>query len=151
VVRDSSYHGKKNDSGGKSYFIGNPTTALVTAALDDAMTVYDVEFESDPVVKGSLVTDGKFSYIHKVKDGSDVYFFANSSSNTINTIVKLRGEFATLQCWNPHTGTVSNAAYTMVAEANQKVTKVQLSLPPVNSVFLRGTAATSASDLKPGR
>jgi hypothetical protein len=50
VFRDSSCHEKTIDSGGKSYFIGNPTTALVTAALDDAMTVYDVEFESDPVV-----------------------------------------------------------------------------------------------------
>jgi hypothetical protein len=69
----------------------------------------------------------------------------------LNTYAKLRGEFATLQWWNPHAGTVSNAAYTTVTEANQSVTRVQLSLPPVKSVFLRGTATTSASDFKPGR
>ena len=46
--------------------------------------------------------EGALTYIHKVKDGRDIYFFANSSPKDVETKVVLRGHRA-LTIWNPHT------------------------------------------------
>jgi hypothetical protein len=74
------------------------------------------------------------TYIHKVKNDRDIYFFANSSPKAIDTKVVLRGK-KTLGIWNPHTGGQETAELT-VAEANgQPVTTVRLVLPPVSSLF----------------
>jgi hypothetical protein len=78
--------------------------------------------------------EGALTYIHKVKVGRDIYFFANSSSRAIDTTVVLRGKKA-LRIWNPHTGGEEPAEFT-AAEANgQSVTPVRLVLPAVSSLF----------------
>ena len=81
--------------------------------------------------------EGALTYIHKVKDGRDIYFFANSSPKAIDTKVVLRGNKA-LRIWNPHTG-ATGAGRVHPAEANgQPVTTVHLVLPSVSSLFYVG-------------
>ncbi len=80
---------------------------------------------------------GALTYIHKVKNGRDMYFFANSSPDSIDTKVFLRGR-KSLRIWNPHTGELQVAQF-MLGEANgQGITTVRLVLPSVTSLFFIG-------------
>jgi hypothetical protein len=74
--------------------------------------------------------EGALTYIHKVKDGRDIYFFANSSPKNIDTKVTLRGKKA-LSVWNPHTGGQETAEFS----AAEAATTVHLVLPAVSSRF----------------
>ena len=118
-----------NRKGGKSYFIPQPTAAALQAALDDALPVWDVKFDEDLVVSG-----GNLSYIHKVIDGRQVYFFANSSDVPVNTTVTLRGKLR-LERWNPVTSHIE----VQPVEARPGATRTKLDLDPATSIFLVGT------------
>ncbi|MDP5230919.1 MAG: glycosyl hydrolase, partial [Cellulophaga sp.] len=75
-------------NGGKAIHILNPNEENLAKALKTRI-VADVAFNPSP----KLATDmGKFSYIHKVKDGQNIYFFSNSSDERIETEVTLRGK-----------------------------------------------------------
>ena len=78
--------------------------------------------------------EGALTYIHKVKNDRDIYFFANSSSKDIDTKVVLRGK-KTLRIWNPHTGGQETAVLTAAEINGQPVTTVRLVLPAVSSLF----------------
>jgi hypothetical protein len=86
------------------------------------------------VLKRGPDYDGALTYIHKVKNERDIYFFANSSPKAIDTKVVLRGKKA-LRIWNPHTGAQEAAEVTQAEAAGQPVTTVRLVLPPVSSRF----------------
>ena len=47
--------------------------------------------------------DGAVTYIHKVKDGKDIYFFANSRDAAVDCKVVLRGK-KNVALWDPQTG-----------------------------------------------
>ena len=81
--------------------------------------------------------EGALTYIHKVKDGRDIYFFANSSLKDVDTKVVLRGKKA-LSIWNPHTGGQEPAEFTQSEANGQPVTMVRLVLPSVSSLFFIG-------------
>jgi hypothetical protein len=124
------YSALVNAKGGKAYFIRSPKAAALKAVLDDVLNVYDVAFEQDVLVK-----NGNLSYIHKVLDGRDVYFFGNSSDNPIDVSVKLRGSH-TLETWDPHTGAITPLKGEMVKEKNMPTfTRIRLNLKPVHSMF----------------
>jgi len=128
----SPFQTNTNPKGGKAYFAPNPKVGTLQAILDDALPVPDVAF--DP---GLRVSSGKgfLSYLHKQKDGRDIYYFANSSDDAVDTTVRLRGNL-TLQLWNPHTGEKSPAEVTHQDVHGQPVTSVHLKLAPVTSVFV---------------
>jgi hypothetical protein len=84
--------------------------------------------------KDAMAYNGALTYIHKVKNGRDIYFFANSSEKPVDTKVVLRGE-KNLRIWNPHTGEREEAKFTNPEMNGQPMTTVQLTLPPVTSVF----------------
>ena len=69
-----------------------------------------------------------------MKDGRDIYFFANSSEKSVDTTVALRGK-KQLQVWNPHTGEKAQFQGKHANEAGSPVTTVRLLLPPVSSLF----------------
>ncbi|HUT89044.1 MAG TPA: glycosyl hydrolase [Thermoguttaceae bacterium] len=121
---------RANANGGKAYFASRPTPAVLKAILDDALGVYDVEFEDD-----LEVSEGNLSYIHKVIGGREVYFFANSSEVSVDTHVRLRGKLR-LERWDPHTGDIRPWPSTHLVEAGTDVTRAKLTLPPVASLFL---------------
>jgi hypothetical protein len=74
------------------------------------------------------------SYLHKVKDGRNIYFIANSTDQRVVTDVKLRGKLS-LQTWNPHSGEVSRLETSELVENGQPFTRARLQLEPVKSVF----------------
>jgi hypothetical protein len=126
------YYIKKNAAGGQAIFLPNTHPWLMDFALKQVLPKRDVEFaEPMGILRSGNQYDGALTYIHKVKEGRDIYFFANSSPKDIDTKVVLRGE-RKLRIWNPHTGQLQDAA----ATAAQGATTVRLVLPSVNSVFL---------------
>ena len=121
-----------NSKGGKAYFALRPTAGTLQSILDDALPIGDVNFESSPRADAG---GGMLSYLHKVKDGANVYYFANSSNDRVDTWVRLRGKL-TLQKWDPHSGTMLPLECAQITENGQEVTRVHLVLEPVKSVFL---------------
>ena len=121
-----------NPHGGKSYFAPSPTVGTLRAILDDAVPVPDVAF--DPALH---IGSGKgfLSCLHKQTAGRDTYYFANSSDNSVDTVVRLRGDLAP-QLWSPHTGEKSPAEVTHLQDHGQAVTCLHLKLAPVTSVFV---------------
>jgi hypothetical protein len=119
-----------NDRGGKAFFIPAPNPALLQAILHSSGTACDVRFEQSPAVTG-----GNLTYIHKKRDGRDIWFFANSSETPVDVPVLLKGAFR-LQLWNPHTGALSACPAIAETKMGLPFTRVQLKLGPVESVFL---------------
>jgi len=121
-----------NNKGGKVLFIPNPSTETLSEALGGLLPGADVAFSQNPSVSSKL---GAFSYLHKVRDGKDIYFFANSSDNIIDTEVLLRGK-VNLESWNPHDGSIKKLPGITHSQKNgQTYTRCKLNLAPVKTIF----------------
>ena len=133
------YYVKKNKAGGQAIFLPVTHPWLMDFALKLVLPQRDVDIQEPLIAQVKLGPDydGALSYIHKVKDGRDIYFFANSSPKAINAKVVLRGK-KTLGIWDPHTGAQQQADFTAGEAAGQPITTVKLVLPPVTSVFYVG-------------
>jgi len=116
---------QNGSNGAVSIYLNSPNESSLRRALDNVVNVYDVEFEND----------AKLRYIHKVKDMTDIYFFANPGSSTVDTCAKLRGEF-TIEAWDPHTGEIFVPEFSNSVEDGQSVTIVRLNLTAVHSLFI---------------
>ncbi|HWB86094.1 MAG TPA: glycosyl hydrolase [Bryobacteraceae bacterium] len=127
-----TYFFKKNDAGGRGIFIPQPDPNLMEAVLKEVDAVPDVDIQQPIMwpVKMGTAYDGALTYIHKVKDGRDIYFFANSTEKPVDTKVVLRGK-KNLTIWDPLTGEKSPAELTAAADT----TTIHLVLPPVTSLF----------------
>ena len=82
---------------------------------------------------------GMFSYIHKQKEGQDIYLFANSTDKPVDTQVSLKGKLK-VEKWNPHTGTIGkweDVEYDRNADGTI-YTRIRLTLEPVSAVFTIG-------------
>ena len=127
---------RSNAAGGRGYFVPRPDAKLLQTLLKQTDSVRDVEVQAEPLwpLKRGTAYDGALTYIHKVKDGRDVYFFANSAEQPVDVQVTLRGA-KTLAVWNPHTGETEPAEATSATVEGQQVTTVHLALGPVKSLF----------------
>ncbi|MDR2757199.1 MAG: hypothetical protein LBC20_15995 [Planctomycetaceae bacterium] len=83
-----------------------------------------------PVSEGN----GMLQYIHKVKDGRNIYFFANSSNSSVEFDTVLRGTFSDLENWNPHNGSINTI--NIRNDPTKNITTIRLILPPVSSTFI---------------
>ena len=129
------YYIKKNPAGGQAIFLPSTQPWLLDFALKQVLPLRDVDIQEPMgMMKRGPDYDGALTYIHKVKDGRDIYFFANSSPKAIDTKVVLRGR-KTLRVWNPHTGGQEQAEFTPGEANGQPVTTVRLVLPSVSSLF----------------
>jgi hypothetical protein len=125
----------RNNKRGISAYIPKLNESKLQAALNLLNEYPDVLIENNPQPKSG---NGALSYLHKVKDGRNVYFFANSTDDGVNTFVDLRGRL-TLQEWNPNTGKISEQLkQSFITIKGQRYTRVQLTLSPVKSVFFVG-------------
>lgn len=131
------FHTRRNAKGGQAYYAPQPTAGTLAAILEDALPVADVAFEDAPAASTG---GGMLSYLHKVKDGAPLYYFANSSDERVDTWVRLRGRL-TLELWDPHTGTMTPVEGSHGKVKEQDVTRVHLTLGPVKSVFVVGPPA----------
>jgi hypothetical protein len=137
VVDDfKSYFINRNKAGGQGCFLPQPDVNIMNAVLKKAVGVRDVDIQEPPMwpVKMGTAYDGALTYLHKVKDGRDIYFFANSTDKPIDTKVVLRGD-KNLEIWNPHTGDKQEAEVAKSETEGQAVTTVRLVLPPITALF----------------
>ncbi len=134
-----TYFAFRNDAGGKSYFLPRPDPKMLGDVLNEALPVRDVRIQIEPTwpVKMNMKYDGAVTYIHKVKDGRDIYFIANSTNEPIETSIVLRGKNK-LALWDPHTGEREDLNASVSETAGQSVTTVPLSLGALKSVFYIG-------------
>ncbi|HWB32826.1 MAG TPA: glycosyl hydrolase [Acidobacteriaceae bacterium] len=139
------YYVKKNAAGGQAFYLPNTHPWLLDSILKLAVPVRDVTFDQ---LLGELREgpeyDGALTYIHKVKDGRDVYFFANSSPKDVDTTVVLRGA-KKLSIWDPQTGATEPAEVTTGEVDGQPTTTVHLKLPSVYSLLYVGGQASPGS------
>lgn len=125
----------RNEAGGRAYFLPRPEVLQIRSVLAEALPVRDVEIQEGlwPLERDKAY-DGALTYLHKVKDGRDIYFFANSSRRTVNTTAVVRGR-RDLEIWNPHDGTVGATELQHTRKNQQDVTEIKLVLLPVTSMF----------------
>lgn len=130
------YYIKKNKAGGQAIFLPVAHPWLIDFALRQVLPLRDVDIQ-EPMgqLRRGNEYEGALTYIHKVKEERDIYFFANSSPKDIDTKVILRGR-KNLRIWDPHTGEQKPAEFTMGETNGQPVTTVRLVLPSVSSLFL---------------
>ena len=121
----------ENSAGGRAYFVDGNLNRNLLAALDDALSVYDVEIDG---VAG--VSNGNFSYIHKIKEGRNLYFFANSSGDNVEASLQIRGELREPMWWDPVTGESRAADYRVEQIDGQTVTVVEGDFTAIQSLFL---------------
>ncbi len=135
VHRKDGYLVHGNQAGGKAFFLPKARPDLLRTVLKQALPIRDVDFQ-EPMwpPKEGREYDGALTYIHKVKNGRDIYFFANSSEHQVDTKVLLRGK-KDLRIWNPHTGEIRQAELTGDTAGGSQVTRVHLVLPPVTALF----------------
>ena len=133
-LKPAKIHSNANKNGGKAIFIPNPNPSNLSKAMQTQL-VADVRFSPNPTLGSDM---GKFSYIHKIKEGKDIYYFTNSSNETIETEVILKGKI-NLKEGNPHNGTLSKIEKIVhFSENGQPFTKCKLKLEPVSSLFWIG-------------
>ena len=132
------YYIKKNSAGGQAYYLPNTHPWLMDTILKMALPQRDVDIQQ-PLgeLRSGPEYEGALTYIHKVKDDRDIYFFANSSPRDIDTKVVLQGH-KTLTIWNPHTGTQEPAEIVFGDANGQPMTTVHLKLTSVSSLFFVG-------------
>jgi len=128
-----NYFANRNRNGGRSYFLPQPDIKLIQTVLKEVIPIRDVDIQQPPMYPVKLYPDydGALTYLHKIKDGKDIYFFANSQDTPVDTKVVLRGA-KRLEQWDPHTGQIKPEDATQ----GEGTTTIHLALPPIKSVFL---------------
>lgn len=134
----------------RAVFVPRPTVDALRAAADYLVPVADVRLEAvegteiptlNVVPRWDYEIDGMVSYIHKVKNGNDVYFLANSSNRAADFNATLRGTFRWLDVWNPITGEtkrVDQDADVVSVDQEKGTTTVRLSLKSIECVMIVG-------------
>ena len=122
--------------GGRAVHIPAITPELIEKALAESPRTPDVRFDG---VSGEIAPAGVFGYTHKVKEGLDLFLFANSTDKEVKARVKIRGAFKTLEEWDPKTGEIRLLPSRVMKDANgTKVTEAQLVLKPLTDMFWAG-------------
>ena len=116
----------KFDNNKKCYHLPTFTPERLASVLNDTGIIFDVDCQ--PV----KVENGNFTYIHKILEGRDIYFFANSGDIPVSAKVRLRG-CKSLESWNPHTGERTEISEQTICENG--ATTVLAELDPVKSIF----------------
>ena len=139
-----------NQNGGCIHYIRKVNTENLRSSIDALITEPDVriarveslEKPDTDILPGvdkyrNLPTEelGVFSYLHKQKDGRQIYLFANSTNTRVNTTVCLKGKLS-LEKWDSHTGVITSwpASWSIDPHGNT-VTTINLELNPVKSTF----------------
>jgi hypothetical protein len=118
-----------NTNGGKALFVSKPDAKNLRESLTEICTDFDVDYPVNEDVR----------YIHKVIEGQDVFYFANTGSKSVAFSVKLRGNMK-LQSWNPHTGNITKikSHNNFDSKTLKKSTVANLDLKPFQSCFWVG-------------
>lgn len=115
---------KQGSSSGKALFIPDPSGQTMRDALEKLKISFDVDY---PLNKD-------LCYIHKVINGSDIYYFANVGGSDVKTTLHLKGN-QTLEAWDPHSGETIKITSAHEDKSGMSLTSLPLSLAPYHSVF----------------
>lgn len=145
-----------NQQGGKAIFLPLAEKEALANAIDTLLPYPDVHIEkvaqlnqSDALHRPLLGVDeyrnlpseklGMLSYIHKQKNGKDIYLFANSTDHPVKTQVALKGKLD-LENWNPYTGSTGERMNVRYEKKENGIvyTVFTLDLSPVYSIFVIG-------------
>jgi hypothetical protein len=129
------YFIKPSPAGGQAYFLPQPESWSLQWVINRVLPVRDVNIQ-EPMgsMKKAPEYDGALTYLHKVKNEKDIYFFANSTDKAVDTKVSLRGK-KELRIWDPQTGDSRPAEIADSSDKGQNITTVHLVLPPVTALF----------------
>lgn len=128
---------RRSAGGGQAVFIRHPDPATLESVMTRLGLTPDVSFQGNPAPTSG---NGVFGYLHKQKEGKDIYFFGNSSDEPIDTVVTLRGRLERPQLWNPHNGMIvpaGNVSYRKTPAGD--LTEIGLKVGPISSVFVIGS------------
>lgn len=116
-----------NRNNGKAIFILKPDAFKLRDFLQKASDNWDVDYPLNP----------NLQYIHKVSEGRNIYYFANTGGSAVSTILTLRGSL-NLEEMDPHSGVIREVTTEPEPAANQKspITRLSLNLGPYHSCFL---------------
>jgi len=124
-----------NINNGKAVFISKPDPVVLAGMMGELGIATDVAFSDNPVPSSG---GGAFSYVHKVKNDLNIYLFANSTDEAINTYAEVRGKIRP-EKWDPYNGEtaeINNVDY--IRKHGQTYTRFPLKLESVSSVVVTG-------------
>jgi hypothetical protein len=130
LFNDAYPYERTNSSGGKSWHIDTLEEKRLHECIREAVGQADIQLGLVPELAG-----GTLSYIHKIKDGRDIYFIANSSDTAIRTDVIIRNQ-THMEIWDPHTGLKSAPEFGPVNEGGMTGIMAKLNIEPVKSLFI---------------
>ncbi len=125
----------KNSRGGAAYYAQKVNQLYLREMVEDALPVGDVVLD---YTKLPIWNEGMLSYIHKNNDGQELVLVTNSSDDTIDTWVRIRGHLTDVELWNPHTGDITPVTPRYMTEYGQPTTHVKLHLDPVQAMVVVG-------------
>ena len=77
-----------------------------------------------------------FSYVHKQKDNRDIYYFANSSNDAVETVAEVKGNLCP-ELWDVATGQITLMTQVEHFKMSGKYyTRFPLKLNAVSSTFV---------------
>lgn len=130
---------RRSPAGGQALFIAKPSAQALGAALERLGVKPDVAFSDNPTL--TPAGNGVFGYVHRQRDGKEIYYFGNSGDTAVETTVTLRGRLTRAQFWNPHDGKVADVADLRHRRtADGVVTEFQLKVAPLSSMAVVGVA-----------
>jgi hypothetical protein len=124
---------KTNKMNGRTVFIRKPDGKLLGETLKKLNIDADVTFDGNPSPSSG---GGMLSFIHKQKNNRDIYYFANSSDDAVETIAEVRGKLIPV-LMNPTTGeSVQIKDVEYIKKKGQEYTRFPLRLDAVTSTFI---------------
>jgi hypothetical protein len=114
-----------SSGGGKAIFIPEPNGQAITEALQKLNVDFDVEYPINKDIR----------YIHKIINGKDVFYFANTGSISAKFDVILNGKHQP-KLMDPHTGEIQSIEAAPLVKNGLQKTRILLNLEPVHSAFL---------------
>ena len=123
---------KSNDNGGRFGFIQQVSKTELNRMLHQMGIFSDVYFNDESI---PLHETGYVNYIHKQKEGKDIYFITNTTEKDITTEIGLKGHFKKLEIWNPHLGSIEKISGEFIRQ-KEGGTYINLPLPSVSALFI---------------
>ncbi len=124
----------QNAQGGCFGFLPAAGQAQLADMLQTMGIAPDVAFGDVP----ATAPVGRVNYIHKQKEGREIYYFTNTTDAPLAAKITLRGHVHAPELWDPHTGKTQPLAgveYVQLADGSQ-ATLVPLNLDAVRSTFI---------------
>ena len=115
-----------NVNNGRAYFLRNYTKETIDSILCKGSFKYDVEIDCNNPIHGV------FSYIHKTRENSEIYFFSNASDEDLMPKITIAST-KRMELWNPHDGMVQP-----INSVSISADRVELNptIPANSSIFL---------------